>query len=401
MRVLLISWEYPPHVIGGIGTHVARLVPLMSGLQCAGEPLYIDVLTSRYAGGAAVEAVDPFVTVYRCDLQPMDALDLYNSVVANNSSFSATAQTVAHSQRYDLIHVHDWLTAESGIRLKYAWKAPLVVTIHATERGRHQGNLPSYTSQQIDQLERKVCHEAWRVIVCSQYMRSELNHFFGTPRDKVSIIPNGIDTHNKAACTSDDLERLRQRYAPNGERLLFFIGRIAYEKGLHVLMRALPSILAAYPNTRLLVAGKNGQAMYPLAAELKVERAVEFLDYITDEERDCLYQIVDAAVFPSLYEPFGIVALEAMANHCNVIASNVGGLGEVVQHDVNGIASYPNDSMSISWAVDHLFRDPEAAAARCATAFDQVHTQYQWTDIAQQTVQLYADVYNARHHVTW
>src|SRR5699024_487361 len=130
---------------------------------------------------------------------------------------------------------------------------------------------------------------------------------------------------------------MRADYAPNGERLLFYVGRITYEKGLHVLLRAMPSILADHPNTRLLVAGKNSRHLQPLANELGIAQSVEFLDFISDAQRDAFYQVVDAAIFPSLYEPFGIVALEAMALDCNVIASNVGGLGEVVDHLVNGL----------------------------------------------------------------
>ena len=125
------------------------------------------------------------------------------------------------------------------------------------------------------------------------------------------------------------MDALRSLYAPNGERLLLFVGRIVHEKGLQVLLRAMPRILAQHPNTRLLVAGKNGAAMWPLAFELGVEQAVIFLDYVTNAQRDCLYHVVDVAVFPSLYEPFGIVALEAMAAKCNVVASSIGGIDEV------------------------------------------------------------------------
>ena len=142
---------------------------------------------------------------------------------------------------------------------------------------------------------------------------------------------------------------------------LFFIGRIVHEKGVHVLIRAMPHILTNHPNTRLLIAGKNSQQLWPLAREMRVDDRVEFLGFISNDQRDCLYRVVDSAVFPSLYEPFGIVALEAMTQSCNVIASAVGGLAEVVRHEENGLTVYPNDPQSIAWAVNEMITHPNQA----------------------------------------
>lgn len=412
MRVLAITWEYPPYVVGGIGTHVAQLVPHLGGVHGAlnldgtdgadaGEPIYIDVLTTRFAGGAPVESFNEFVTIHRLDVPVMDALDWYNSVVDNNSAFVEYAGLLAQTHTYDLIHVHDWLTGEAGITLKHLWKAPLVVTIHATERGRHQGWLPTSTSQQIDHLEWRITYEAWRVVACSNYMRDELARGFGLPPEKVTVIPNGIDTSQMRACEEAELAAIRLRRAPNGERLLFYVGRIVHEKGVHVIVRAMPRILADHPNTRLVVAGKNSQKLFPLAYELGVEKQIDFLGYISDDARDCLYQVVDAAVFPSLYEPFGIVALEAMASGCNVIASNTGGLSEVVEHEVTGLTVIPGDALSIAWAVDRLFSDPAAAAARRAAALAHVNSRYRWDRIGAQTTALYTHVHAERQAVVW
>jgi glycosyltransferase involved in cell wall biosynthesis len=221
------------------------------------------------------------------------------------------------------------------------------------------------------------------------------------PTDKMIVIPNGIDIDNLHIIPPQQERILTEQYAPNHERLLFFVGRIVHEKGLHVLIRAMPQILQEFPNTRLLVAGRNSRHLFPLAAELGVAGAVRFLDFITDQQRDYIYQVVDAAIFPSLYEPFGIVALEAMALDCNVIASDVGGLGEVVKHEINGLTVYPNDPDSIAWAVRRLFRDPSAALVRRIMAHAQVGAQYSWHNIAQQTVILYHGIIAERQHVVW
>ncbi len=399
MRVLMISWEFPPHMVGGIGRHVAELTPMLGGFEAASGPIHIDLITPHYAGGAPVEQLTPYLTIHRVETPPMDVRDFYNSVVANNTVFIEAASRLAAEQPYDLIHIHEWQTGMAGIVLKHRWKRPLLATVHATERGRHQGYLPSNTSCQIDQLEWKICFEAWRVIVCSDYMRQELHQFFGVPLDKLEVILNGI--YPPLGCSPDELATKRQQYAPNDEKLLFFVGRITHEKGVQVLIRAMPRLRADHPNIRLLVAGKNSNKLWPLAYELSVENAVDFLGFISDHERDCIYQVADAAIFPSLYEPFGIVALEAMALNCNVIASDVGGLGEVIKHQENGLTILPDDPMSVVWAVNQLLQDPEAAAQRRQRALAEVNSRYNWSTIAAQTANLYQTILDERAQVVW
>ena len=401
MRILVLSWEYPPYVVGGMGKHVTELLPLLGGQPTEDGAMQIDLVTTRYAGGASVERANEWLTIHRVELLPVDPRDLYNSVIVSNTRLAEYASRLAASQPYDLIHLHDWLTGAAGIALKHQWSCPLVATIHATERGRHQGNLTSSTSTQIDQLEWHICFEAWRVIVCSNYMRQELNRFFGTPADKVDVIPNGVAPASQPLLTAGEQQTLRLRYAPHGEKLLFFVGRITYEKGAQVLIRAMPRILLDHPNTRLLVAGKNSEKLYPQAFELGVERAVDFMGYINDYERDNIYQIADAAIFPSLYEPFGIVALEAMTLTCNVIVSSVGGLTEVVDHERNGLTVYPNDPLSIAWAVNQLFTDPIAAAYRRDFATRVTLRLYRWERIAKQTAHVYAYIIRTRRQVAW
>jgi glycogen(starch) synthase len=401
MRILILSWEFPPYVVGGMGKHVAELVPELGGLPTSRGPLYIDVVTTRYAGGEPVEQLNRYTTIHRVETPPLAPLDLYNSVVTSNGPLIEYALTLGKTHHYDGVQTHDWLTAEAGIALKHAWKAPLISTIHATERGRYRSHIADETSYHIDRMEWRACHESWRTIVCSNFMVGELHNFFGTPRDKIDMIPNGIDTRHIVPCPADVLSEMRQLYAPNGERLLFFVGRIVYEKGLQVLLQAMPMILDRDPNTRLLVAGKNAHEMLPVARELGIESAVSFLGFVSNQRRDCLYQIVDAAIFPSLYEPFGIVALEAMALGCNVIASDVGGLSEVVRHLQTGLTSYAGDPKSIAWAVDYLFRHETQAAQWRKWAQYEVRTRYNWQGIARRTAEVFAEIANERDDTDW
>ena len=401
MRVLVLSWEFPPYVVGGMGKHVAELAPALGGLPTTSGPIQIDLVTTRMNGGPTTEQINEYVTVYRVDTPALNPSDLVNSVISGNQVLVDAATPIGDSRPYDLIHIHDWLVTKAGVALKHRWKAPMITTIHATERGRHRGHIPDEASHQIDRTEWQACFESWRVVACSQFMKQEIQNYFEVPGDKISVIVNGLNLNGIEECDPGQMAALRSLYAPDGERLLLFVGRIVHEKGLQVLLRAMPRILANHPKTRLLVAGKNGAAMWNLAYELGVDHAVFFLDFVTNAQRDCLYRTVDAAIFPSLYEPFGIVALEAMANQCNVIASSIGGIGEVVHHLENGLTVYPNDPLSIAWAVEKVFADPAAAAQRRKTALGEVKTLYNWTAIAQQTAKLYEAVVQDRRTTDW
>ncbi len=401
MRVLMISWEYPPYVVGGMGKHVAELVPTLAELAEAEPGFRLDLLTTRLADGPAVEELNGRAWIHRVDVPPMDPQDMFNSVMEANHVLERKALELAEAAPFHLVHVHDWLVARAGIHLKHRWKVPLVATVHATERGRHQSHLPTELSRQINQLEWELCYEAWRIIVCSGYMAGELQGYFSVPSDKMSIIPNAVNPAPLQACPPEEIGRLRRRYAPQGQRLLFFVGRITPEKGLPVLLRAMPLILAKDPHVRLLVAGKNSEQMQGLVDELGIGHAVELLGFISDEQRNCLYNAVDAAIFPSIYEPFGIVALEAMAAGCNVIASSVGGLSEVVRHMNTGITVLANSPESIAWAVEQLFQDPERARRLREEALNHVHNCYAWPLIARATLELYRTVLEERSRVVW
>lgn len=405
MRILMITWEFPPYVVGGMGKHVAELIPAMAALPESASPWQIDVLTSHYGGGPEQESVESpaghAITVYRVDMPPIFPTDIFNSVVGNNSALIVKGRELHRAHPYDLIHVHDWLTAEAGVILKHEWKTPLLVTIHATERGRMQGWIGNEISERIDHQEWRSCFESWRIIVCSGYMAGELRQFFGIPLDKSIVIPNGVDPAPLRSCPAQNVAALRAKHAPNGERLLFFVGRITPEKGLYVLLDAMPQILAQHPNTRLLVAGKASETLRPTAEKLGIADQVDLLGFISDEERNCLYQTVDAAIFPSLYEPFGIVALEAMAAGCSVIASDVGGLGEVVQHQHNGLTVLPGRPESIAWAVNELFQNPRSAERWRKEAMHQADMLYNWRNIAEKTLELYESIVEERKGVDW
>jgi len=387
LRVLMLSWEYPPYVTGGIGKHVADLAPALNAITLDDGPLLIDILTIRVDDGEREERINPTLSIYGVD-RPLILRSPFTRALPNNALPIESINHLIQQNNYDLIHIQDCRLATIGLVLKDQWHLPLIATIHSIERKRYQQTPPDDIDQ-IEQIERKLCNEAEQVIVCSQFMRQELHDHFGTQYDKINVIANGMKVKAREEYSPEKLEALRQQYAPVRQKLLLFVGSATLEKGLLVLLRAMPRILAEHPNTRLLVVGGYGDKIRSFAYELNVEKAIDFLGYISDQQRDCLYQIVDAMIIPSLYEPFGRVALEAMAFGCNVIASRVGGLGEVVKHLENGLTIQPNDPQSIEHAVNLLFTNPVAAQQRRARALNELHTLYQWDMIATQTAQVY------------
>ncbi len=418
MRILMLSWEYPPHIVGGLGAHVAALVPALAraGIQ-------VSLVTPRWADGPEEEKVvaerrrsarghrpggEPVAEgasiVYRVDPPVARLGNFYADVQQTNLNLSERAgQLCRDFGDFDLIHAHDWLVAFAAAALKRMNKMPLVATIHATERGRGRGFLGGEMSQAINGTEWWLAYEAWRVITASQYMADEVRNYFQVPPDKVDVIPNGVDTAPFDRLEHVDLSAFRARWASPDERIVFSVGRLVQEKGAQVIVEAAPRVLAQFPKTRFIIAG-TGAMMEPLRRrvwELGVQDQVTIAGFVSDADRDQLLKVADVAVFASLYEPFGIVALEAMAAKCPVVVSSVGGLGEVVRHDETGVTVYPDNIDSLAWGILYTLKQPERAQIRAERAYRVVKTEYSWDRIARSTIRLYDQVLRERGKTDW
>ena len=387
LRVLMLCAEYPPYVAGGVSKHVAEMLPALGKVTVADKPVLLDLVTPCFARENPVEAISPTVTVYRVFVTTPDDVS-YGKVMADNAALIEQANSLLRRHDYDLLHIHDVAVGAAGLALKHQWQLPLLVTIHGTVKGRMPQALPDEYNQ-VEQLERQVCDQADHIVVTSRFMCQEVHENLGIAFTKISVIPNGISTKIARDQPLALLHTLRQQYAPHGEKLLLFVGPTVHEKGLLTLIRTMPELVNHHPNVRLLVVSRHGTKLLPLAHALHVEEAITFLGFISDEHRDSLYQIVDAVIIPSLYEPFGLVALEAMALGCPVIASNVGGLGEVIQHRHNGLSILPNSPESIIEAVNQLFNNPAVTQQRRLNALHDIDTHYRWDKIAAQTANLY------------
>ena len=394
----MFSWEYPPYVVGGLGKHTAELIPPMSTLP----NLELHLVTPRLGGGEQVERLG-HVTVHRLEPPPVEG-DFYTSAWQTNLRLEDYAhQLYEDSGPFELVHVHDWLVAFAGAAFKRSYGVPLVSTIHATERGRGRGYLASEQSRAINHVEWWLTYESWRVIACSEYMRDEVANYFQCPRDKIDVVPNGVDTSRFDELEGQDLTPFRNMHALPEEKIVFSVGRVVFEKGLHILVRAMPLILAQEPSTKVVIAGKGPEleSLRSLAWSVGVGEKVLLTGFISDEDRDKLFKIASCAVFPSLYEPFGIVALEAMAAKCPVVVSEVGGLQDVVQHAETGITVYSDDTDSLAWGILHTLQHPEWSASRVENAYRVVREEYNWERIAQRTYEIYGQVISEAALVDW
>lgn len=384
-RVLMLSWEFPPLTVGGLSRHVYDLSRYL-----VKQEWEVHVVTTEAAGYPHYEMIEG-VHVHRVHVMQPDGGEFVHWAFQMNVMMIDHGQSLIESGlTFDLIHAHDWLVSYAAKTLKETCHLPLVATIHATEHGRNQGihtNLQRY----IHGLEWRLTYEAKSVVVCSTYMRREVETIFQLPTDKVTVIPNGVDPELLQPSVMNT--QTKEPYAMEQERIVLYVGRLVREKGVHTLLEAAPAILAEHPDVKFVIAGK-GPAFEDLVRQaegLGIREKVMFAGFVSDEERNRLYQLADVAVFPSLYEPFGIVALEAMAAGTSVVVSDVGGLADVVEHERNGFKMYPGDAHSLAFQVNTLLRNSERSFAMALTALKEIG-KYDWNEIAGQTLAIYERV---------
>lgn len=379
MKILMLSWEYPPRVVGGI----ARVVHDLSH-RLTSDGHEVTVVTYK-DGNVPYFEDDDGVQVYRVDNFMISSNNFIDWIMQLNFNMIAkTGEIIAEKGNFDVIHAHDWLTAYAGKTLKYAYNTPLVSTIHATEAGRNSG-IRGETQKYINDTEWMLTYESSEVIVNSNYMKNELQRLFGLPYEKINVVPNGVNLN-----LFNNIEKdydFRRKFAMDNEKIILFMGRLVYEKGIQTLIAAMPKILAHYHDSKLIIAGKGGM-IDELRAQvnaLGLNNKVYFTGYLASKDVQRMYKCADVSVFPSTYEPFGIVALEAMLSGTPVVVSDVGGLNEIVEHGVNGMKSYAGNPNSLADSILTLLHDPKLCDTVTKNAKLKVKTEYNWTKIAQDT----------------
>lgn len=383
MKILMLTWEYPPRIVGGI----ARVVHDLSK-RLIKDGHEVTVITYR-DGNVPEYENDKGVEVYRVDNYMIHPNNFIDWIMQLNFNMIAKATEVINKEGgFDVIHAHDWLVTYAAKSLKQSFNLPMVATIHATEAGRNSG-IHDDTQRYINDTEWLLTYEAIEVIVNSNYMKGHVQGLFGLPFDKISVIPNGINLNNFTGIDRD--YDFRRRFAMDNEKIILYVGRLVYEKGVQHLISAMPKILENYHDSKLVIAGKGGMIdeLKSQVDSMGLSNKVYFTGYLNQKEVQKMYKCADVAVFPSTYEPFGIVALEAMLAGIPTVVSDIGGLNEIVEHGVNGMKSYTGNPNSIADSVLSLLFDPQLAMNVTKNAKNKVKDEFNWQKIAQDTHYIY------------
>ena len=395
MRVLMLSWEYPPQSVGGLARHVKDL---SQALVNTGNEVHI---LTRGAEDAPFYEEDHGVHVHRVYPFPLQTPDFMHWVTQLNFALVEKGVEVLNENGFDIIHGHDWLVAYAARVLKHSYKIPLVATIHATEAGRNQG-LHSPLQNFIHSIEWFLSYESWKIIVCSNHMEGEVKGLFGISKDKVEKIPNGVYVRQFAEMDNHS-DMMVQNIVNKNEKMIYFVGRLVREKGVHVLIDSIPLIMREVPDVKLVIAGTGpmeGQLNHQII-RMGLDQNIHLTGYVNDNLLRQLYKRADVAVFPSLYEPFGIVALEAMASATPVIVSDTGGLSEIVKHGKNGLKFIPGNPNSLADQVKAIFRDEKFAHRLALTASENVISEYDWSSIAKKTYAVYESIKEEYEKSDW
>jgi glycogen(starch) synthase len=389
MKILMVSWEYPPVVVGGLGRHVHHLA---TALVAAGHEV---VVLSRRPSGTdpsthpSTDEVSEGVRVVAAAEDPHEfdfGTDMMAWTLAMGHAMVRAGLGIRDHTggrwQPDLVHAHDWLVAHPSIALAEYFDVPLVSTIHATEAGRHSGWVAGRISRQVHAAESWLVRESDSLITCSASMSEEITELFGPGLTGTRVIRNGIDA---------ELWPFARRRPRQGPAQLLYVGRLEYEKGVHDAIAALPRIRRTHPGTTLTVAGDGTQQKWLIdeARKHKVLKATRFVGRLGHDELVAALHTADAAVLPSHYEPFGIVALEAAATGTPLVTSNVGGLGEAVINGRTGMSFVPRDVAGLAAAVRAVLDDPDAAQDRATAARDRLTSDFDWRTVAAETAQVY------------
>ncbi len=385
MNIGILTWEFPPRIVGGIARHCNGLA---RALAHNGHDVH--VVTLDFPGAPIYEELNG-IKVYRASTE-LGHPNFLTWAFLFNHFLEKKMAGVSRNVDFDVVHVHDWLTGFAGISFKHQMQKPLVSTIHGTEIGRAQG-LHNPDSLTIDGIEWWTTYEANKIIVTSASMKAEIQGHFRLPPEKIEIVPNGIDTKRYNA--SVDQSAVKGRYGVHpDEKLVLCVGRLVPQKGIEYLIRAVPRIAERYPEAKFIIVGEGwlrGHLEY-IARSTGHQWKITFTGWVPDQELIALLNSADALVVPSIYEPFGIVALEGMAAGVPVVASDVGGLAEIVEHEHTGILAYSRSPESIAWAVGRVLSDPDHSKEMVQNAQEMVQKTYSWEAIAMKTAKIYKEV---------
>jgi glycogen synthase len=383
MKISLLSWESLHSIpVGGIATHVTELA---AGLERLGHEVH--VFTRMGRGQSHYERIHG-VHYHRCpfELNP-NFVDEVNNMC--RSFVHHVFETENFCGAFDVIHAHDWLTANAMIWIHQGRGRRCVFTIHSTEYGRCGNSFCNGQSERIRSQERAGCHSAHRVIAVSRALEREVEWMYEVPGSKISVIYNGVNVRNYDGWIEPAAVKRRYAIGPTDPTVLF-VGRMAHQKGPDLLIEAAPSILRYYSRAKFVFAGEGelSRSVEARARQLGVAHATRFVGFQSNGALADLYRSCDVVCVPSRNEPFGIVILEAWSAGKPVVSTRNGGPEEFVWHNVNGLKVYANAN-SIAWGLGTLFTDFDWARWMGHNGRIAAETAFTWDAVAEQTARVY------------
>lgn len=380
MKILHFSWEYPPVMFGGLGAHVVELTreQVKQGHQ-------VTVITQQSDPASPVSEVVQGVQVLRANNAypnipfAQESLDMW----AHGFALGSFAAARDHMGDWipEIVHGHDWVGAEQTQLLSRHLNIPQVITIHATEFGRHQGWLVTRTSRTVHARELRAIAQASRVIVCSEYMKHELVDSLGSDYRKISVVPNGVDSSE-----SGSFRLPRQSHDPF---TIGFLGRVEWEKGAHHVIDALALLNNSRFRVRIVGIGSQLPNLISKVARLGLTDQVDLFGYVSSERKRELLSECNVLVVPSSYEPFGIVALEAGLAGVPLVVSRAGGLRDVIPNQEFGYPLEVVTGETIAQCVKEIDINPQESNMRAQKFFNRVVNVYNWASIANLTTDVY------------
>jgi glycosyltransferase involved in cell wall biosynthesis len=408
LRIGFFVWEYPPALVGGLGTYAEYVTHEFVDI---GHDVSVftlnrgDLKTREILKGVEVHRpliadasnIFPFFVVD--DLKKWGTnIKLFNDIFIYNI-LSATkflnGLIKKEGYNFDIVCVHDWLSSVAGLVIKNETKIPVAFHAHSTEWGRSGGQ----GSEVVTHIENAMAQSSNRIVTVSYAMQEDLIRH-GWPASKISVVWNGVDPdrYDPHKPKKEDVEKIREKYGVPGDwNMLLFVGRLAWVKSVRNLLQAMPIVLREYPNTKLVILGKGEEQrdIEETADRLGIrDKIVYRFDFVKEDERILHYAAADACVFPSIYEPFGIVSLEAMAMEKPVIvgARGVVGFREQVLStgvDQNGVHINGEDPSDIAWGIKEVLRNPDKARNWGENGRKRVLEYFTWRKVAEETLRIY------------
>jgi glycogen(starch) synthase len=377
---------------GGLGRHVHAL---STSLVAAGHEVV--VLTQGPAGTPPTEpGGHQSPRVVRAVL-PTDAPDVYRDTAAFVRRLQPALVDAAAAQldgwAPDLVHGHDWVVAPGATSVAHKAGVPLVATVHATESGLYDGHLGNPFSRWRHDTERDLVAHARRTIVCSSAMRDEVVTALDADPRWVVVVPNGVDP-TAWSSTLDGRRAARANLGLPDAPMVVLVGRLEHEKGAQDALDALALLDVDGPAPHLVLVGDGARAadLRAQVDRLGLSERVHLTGRLADQAVADLVGAADLALVPSRYEPFGLVALEAMAAGTAVVATTTGGLRDVVTDGATGLTVPAADPAALAAAMRRLLDDPDERRALRDAASQQVDTRFGWAAVAASTAEVYSDV---------